>query len=181
MGEPGEVYPWRWSVYRWIEGDMAAIAPIADLCEFATHLAHFLIALQHIDTTDGSLPSQHSFSCIGGLATYDDETRRAIAALKDKIDVNAATELWERALETAWERSPVWVRVHGDVSAGNLLVQTRKLRAVIDFGGLAIGDSAYDLAIAWKFFQGKSGETFRKWLPLDLCTKMNQSLTHPCK
>lgn len=104
MGEPGESYPWRWSIYRWIEGDMAAIAPIADLCEFATHLAHFLIALQHIDTTDGPLPSQHSFSCIGGLATYDDETRRAIAALKDKIDVNAATELWERALETTWEK-----------------------------------------------------------------------------
>ncbi len=62
-------------------------------------------------------------------------------------------------------RQSVWV--HGDISAGNLLVQTGKLRAVIDFGGLAVGDPACDLVIAWKFFRGKSREIFREMLPLD--------------
>ena len=63
------------------------------------------------------------------------------------------------------KRSPVWV--HGDVSAGNLLVQTRKLRAVIDFGGLAIGDPACDLVIAWTFLKNKSREIFIQNVNMD--------------
>lgn len=168
MGEPDENYPWRWSVYRWIEGDTAAFTHISDLDDFATRLAQFLIALQRIDTTDGPLPKMGNFSYIGGLTAYDDETRRAIAALRSKIDADAATKLWERALETTWQKSPVWV--HGDMSAGNLLVQKGKLSAVIDFGGLAVGDPACDLVIAWKFFHGNSRNIFRERLPLDAGT-----------
>jgi aminoglycoside phosphotransferase (APT) family kinase protein len=57
--------------------------------------------------------------------------------------------------------------VHGDVSAGNLLVQNRRLSAVIDFGMLAVGDPACDVAIAYTFFNGKSREAFRATLQLD--------------
>ena len=53
--EPADGYPWRWSINRWLEGDVATSAPIADLCDFATCLAQFLIALQRIDSTDGPL------------------------------------------------------------------------------------------------------------------------------
>jgi len=48
-----------------------------------------------------------------------------------------------------------------------LLVREGKLSAVIDFGGLAIGDPACDLAIAWTFFEGESREAFHAALPLD--------------
>jgi aminoglycoside phosphotransferase (APT) family kinase protein len=89
----------------------------------------------------------------------------AYASLKDRIDTAAATEVWESALLTSWEKPPVWV--HGDISAGNLLVQNGKLSAVIDFGQLAIGDPACDLAIYWTLFHGKSREAFKKALPLD--------------
>jgi aminoglycoside phosphotransferase (APT) family kinase protein len=68
----------------------------------------------------------------GALASYDAETRQAISILQNKVDADAATEVWERALKTTWQRSPVWV--HGDISSGNLLVQEGKLSAVIDFG-----------------------------------------------
>lgn len=165
MGEPGDVYPWRWSIYRWLEGDTAAIARIADLDDFATSLAQFLIALQHIDTTDGPLAGPHNCYRGGPLTTYDSETRKAIAALKGKIDVDAATEVWETALATTWHGSPLWV--HGDVSTGNLLIKEGKLSAVIDFGGLGVGDPACDLVIAWNFFRGPSRKTFRALLPLD--------------
>jgi aminoglycoside phosphotransferase (APT) family kinase protein len=168
MGEPAEGYPWRWSIYRWLEGETAASAPIADLPAFATSLAQFLIALQSIDPTDGPLPGPHSFYRGGALMTYDRETRQAIAALKGKIDVDAATEVWETALATTWHGLPVWV--HGDVSAGNLLVKGGRLSAVIDFGQLAIGDPACDLAIAWTLFKGQSREVFRAMLPLDAGT-----------
>jgi aminoglycoside phosphotransferase (APT) family kinase protein len=59
----------------------------------------------------------------------------------------------------------VWV--HGDVSVSNLLVQTGRLSAVIDFGQLGVGDPACDLAIAWTFFDGASRQAFRHALALD--------------
>ncbi len=165
IGEPAEGYPWRWSIYRWLEGEAAAFAPIDDLCAFATSLAQFLIALQRIDPSEGPLPGPHSFYRGGALMTYDSETRWAIAALKGRIDTDAAVEIWETGLSTNWRRAPVWV--HGDISAGNLLVQEGRLRAVIDFGQLAVGDPACDLAIAWTLFEGQSREVFRNMLPLD--------------
>jgi len=168
MGEPASGYPWRWSIYRWIEGDTAAPERIADLSDFAASLAQFLIALQRIDPTDGPRPGRHNFWRGGSLTTYDAETRQAIALLKGKIDTKAATEVWETALKTAWNRPPVWL--HGDVSAGNLLVKGGRLSAVIDFGMLGVGDPACDLSIAWTLFSGESREAFRAMLPLDAGT-----------
>jgi aminoglycoside phosphotransferase (APT) family kinase protein len=165
MGEPGEGYPWNWSIYKWLEGETAATAQIANLRDFASDLARFLSALQSIDARDGPIAGQHSFYRGGPLKTYDTETRKAIAALKDKIDVDAATRVWEAALATSWQGPPVWV--HGDISSGNLLLQDGRLSAVIDFGQLAVGDPACDLALAWTLFEGKSREVFRTMLPLD--------------
>ena len=97
--------------------------------------------------------------------TYDEETRRAITILKDRIDFKTAIEIWETALATIWTKKPVWI--HGDMSAGNLLVQNRRLYAVIDFGQLGIGDPACDLAIAWTMFHDESRELFQSMLQLD--------------
>lgn len=168
IGEPAESYPWRWSINRWLPGDTATNAAIVDLSNFAKSLAQFLIALQRIDSTGGPLAGPHSFYRGGLLRTYDAETRQAIKALKGKIDVDCATEVWEAALATSWKTSPVWV--HGDISTGNLLVEKGQLSAVIDFGQLAIGDPACDLAIAWTLFEGESREVFRATLPLDTGT-----------
>src|SRR4051794_23656968 len=56
MGKPAEGFPWPWSVYRWIDGDTAAVDRISDLSQFATSLAEFLAALQQIDATGGPPP-----------------------------------------------------------------------------------------------------------------------------
>jgi hypothetical protein len=56
IGEPADGYPWGWSIYHWLEGDTAAPERIADLRDFATSLAQFLIALQRIDPTGGPPP-----------------------------------------------------------------------------------------------------------------------------
>lgn len=165
MGKPGNGYPWNWSIYRWIEGETAVFAPVSDLNKFARDLAQFLVALQKIDTSGGPLPGVHNFYRGGSLEVYDSQTRQALALLKDKIDVAAATKIWEIALATKWNKAPVWV--HGDISLGNLLVQNGQLSAVIDFGGLAVGDPACDLAIAWTFFKDESREIFRSTLDLD--------------
>lgn len=165
MGKPAEAYPWKWSIYRWLEGATVAATHKIDLSNLAEKLGQFLAALQRIDTTDGPIAGLHSFHRGGSLAIYDTDTRQAIMTLKDKIDVNAATRVWETALATMWNNPPVWA--HGDISAGNLLTQQGQLSAVIDFGQLAIGDPACDLAIAWTLFHGKSREIFKAALPLD--------------
>src|SRR5260221_1950755 len=53
LGEPGEDYPWPWSIYRWLDGETAETAHVGDLREFAESLAGFLVSLQAIDASDG--------------------------------------------------------------------------------------------------------------------------------
>ncbi|MEV4626067.1 aminoglycoside phosphotransferase family protein [Micromonospora sp. NPDC049523] len=165
MGVPGEGYPLNWSVYGWIEGEVAEPERIRDLTEFATDLAGFLGALQRVDASDGPPPGLHSAYRGGPLETYDDDTRRSIAMLGDRIPGDLATALWEAALKTTWERTPVWF--HGDVAIGNLLVRDGRLAAVIDFGCSGVGDPACDVTIAWTLLSGPSREAFRTALDVD--------------
>lgn len=165
QGKPDEGYPWKWSVYQWLKGESVASAKIEDLCDLAKDLGHFLTVFQSIDATNGPKPGLHSFYRGGSLANYDSEVREAIRVLNGKIDADATLNIWKTALTTIWHSPPVWV--HGDVSAGNLLVQEGRLSAVIDFGQLAVGDPACDLAIAWTLFKDKSREIFRLALRLD--------------
>jgi aminoglycoside phosphotransferase (APT) family kinase protein len=165
MGVPGNGYPSHWSIYQWLEGEIATLDSITDLVQFATALAQFLTALQRIDSTGGPPAGPHSFYRGGSLTVYDAETRQAIAALDGQVDTDAATEVWEAALNATWDGRPVWV--HGDVAGGNLLVKEGRLSAVIDFGCSAVGDPACDLTIAWTLLLGESRKAFRAGLPVD--------------
>lgn len=168
MGRPAAGYPWPWSIYRWLPGENAAIERIADLQHFATTLAHFLAALQRIDPAGGPPPGPHNFYRGGPLTVYDAETRHAIVTLANTIDTDAATAVWNAALQATWHDATVWL--HGDVAAGNLLVKNGQLSAVIDWGCAGVGDPACDLAIAWTLLFGESREAFRTALPLDAAT-----------
>lgn len=167
-GGPAEGYPWPWSVYRWLEGRPATTERVADLCDHARSLAFFLRALSRVDATAGPLPGAHNFQRGGPPGFYDQDVRRAIAVLGDTIDVDAVTAVWDAALATRWNSPPVWF--HGDVSAGNLLVENGRLSAVIDFGTSGIGDPACDLAITWTQFFGESRHTFRTEMGWDAGT-----------
>jgi aminoglycoside phosphotransferase (APT) family kinase protein len=168
LGKPGCAYPWNWSVYKWIGGEIALPERIANLGEFANALGKFLAALQRVDIEGGPAPGPHSFYRGGSLKTYNAQTRQAIAILDGKIDIGAVTEVWASALGSTWVNAPVWV--HGDVSAGNLLVRDGRLSAVIDFGNCTVGDPACDLAMAWTMFEGESRAAFREALALDTDT-----------
>ncbi|MFN8475843.1 MAG: aminoglycoside phosphotransferase family protein [Anaerolineae bacterium] len=166
LGTPAEGYPWHWSVYRWLDGENATAARVADTRQAAVDLAHFIAALQRIDTTGGLLPGPHNSERGVPLAARDATTRTAIAALRDAIDTDAATAAWEESLHTPeWRSAPVWL--HGDLQPGNLLVQHGRLSAVIDFGCLGVGDPACDLMPAWTLLSGDSREDFRAALQVD--------------
>lgn len=165
MGKPDYGYPWNWSIYWWIPGETVAVMPVMDKCDCAIRLAQFLLALESIDPTGGPHAGEHSFYRGGSLEIYEVETRRSIDYLKAKIDTRLATEVWELALRSKWTQPGVWV--HGDLSAGNLLVQKGCLAAVLDFGQVAVGDPACDLAVTWTLFSGESRELFRSMLTFD--------------
>lgn len=168
LGIPGEGYPLPWSVRRWIEGETAEAGHIEDLNGFATSVAEFITALQRVDPTGGPAAGAHNFHRGASLTHYDGQTRDALAALRGSVDTDAAASVWEAALAATWEGSPVWF--HGDVAVGNLLVESGRLSAVIDFGTSGVGDPACDLVIAWTFFQGRSRGTFRDAVAQDAAT-----------
>lgn len=166
LGQPSKNYPWHWSIYQWIEGESANVLHIDDshLALIASDLAQFLNELHKIDTRGGPLPGPHNFYRGESPVVYNAETKSAIAQLQNFIDVDAATAVWEKSISSR-NKNPVWF--HGDVSAGNILIKDNQLVAVIDFGGMGVGDPAYDLVIAWTFLKNESRKIFRTHLSLD--------------
>lgn len=165
LGRPGSGYPWPWSVYRWIEGQPALLAPLNDPVRFAARLADFLLALQSVDATGGPAAGAHSFHRGGAFSVYDEEARRSAAAVSDEFDARTLVSVLDASTRTTWSRTPVWV--HGDVAATNLLVANGELSAVIDFGSSAVGDPACDLTIAWTFFAEEARAAFQRAWPDD--------------
>jgi aminoglycoside phosphotransferase (APT) family kinase protein len=60
--------------------------------------------------------------------------------------------------------------VHGDLVPDNMLLNGARLSAVIDWGGLGVGDPAIELLPAWNLFRGASREAYREALGFDEAT-----------
>lgn len=174
-GEPGEGYPYPWSVYRWLDGETATAEGLADPHRAALALAEFIRALQKVDAAGG--PGPEWSNAFRGVPMGDDRdslasearVRPKIAALEGLVDTAAVTAVWEAALAApAWDEPPVWI--HGDLAPGNLLALDGRLSAVIDFGTLAVGDPAVDLLPAWKFLPDQARGAFRAALGVDDAT-----------
>ena len=168
-GKAAEGYPFEWSIYRWLPGAAANEEPLADLRQAAADLAAFIAASERIDPANGPPPGEHNFFRGAPLATRDQAARAAIGSLAETIDADAATAAWEAAVNAPeWKRPPVWI--HGDLDPRNLLVEDGRLSAVIDFGGLGVGDPACDVMVAWKLFSADTRDAFRAALSVDEAT-----------
>ncbi|MEV6846465.1 aminoglycoside phosphotransferase family protein [Actinoplanes sp. NPDC051411] len=190
-------YPWSWGVPRWLPGTSAE--GLGGSVETALTLAGFLSTLQSLpvpppaddwpdagplagrdpDTDAGPLPGRELDADAGPLpgreldagplAGRDEVTRAAITELAGFFDAAVLTRVWEEALEAPpWGRAPVWF--HGDFHTGNLLAADGRLSAVIDFGGLGVGDPATDLQIAYTLLEPAPRAAFRAALDLDEAT-----------
>jgi aminoglycoside phosphotransferase (APT) family kinase protein len=164
LGHPSKNYPFYWSIYEWIEGKSANALVINKLNVnlIAAQLARFLNELHSVDSSNGPSPGSHNFYRGAHPSVYDEETRSALSKLHDVIDTHTATAVWDKALSSKWNQNPVWI--HGDLSAGNIIIKDDRLAGVIDFGGMGIGDPACDLVIAWTFLAKESGAIFRSQL-----------------
>ena len=166
LGEPGCGYPWRWAVCRWVPGEVAIPANISDVGATAQALAEFVRGLQRIDIDGGPRAGRQNHYRGLPLAALDGRVRGALGELGNRVDVHAATRVWELALAApVWSGEPVWL--HGDLHAHNLLAIGGRITAVIDFGLLAVGDPATDLMVAWKMFDAKGRDVFRAAVKAD--------------
>jgi aminoglycoside phosphotransferase (APT) family kinase protein len=162
LGDPAGDYPFHWLVCTWLDGENATPERLASPDRTAADLIALLHELWSIDTTGGPPAEGRG----GDLAIYDDDVRASVALIQDSIDARWALEEWAAALNsTPWANSPVWL--HRDLDARNLLASDGRLSGLIDFGGLAVGDPAADLMVAWKMFEPSDRRAFRERLEID--------------
>ncbi|MER6761691.1 MULTISPECIES: aminoglycoside phosphotransferase family protein [Amycolatopsis] len=160
LGSPTEGYPWHWSVSRWLPGSPPDIGGLPHPDQTAAELARFVAALHRIPADAALAPGPHNGFIGAPLARRDTETRVAIAETADVFDSSALTAIWDAALAAPpWPHPPVWV--HGDLHPGNLLMADGRVSAVLDFGGLGVGDPACDALIAWTLLPASAREIFR--------------------
>ena len=161
--DPDYGYPERWSVIRWIAGAHPVVVdpqtPVdSGREELATNLSAFLDALRQAEIPPLAVNKPDLQSYRGQpLATMDHPTRENIERCRGLagfgFDLDAAERIWADAMklpESADRSTPRWY--HGDMAAENLLVRDDSLAAVLDFGGLSVGDPTVDLVVDYAFF-----------------------------
>lgn len=144
IGRPGCGYPWSWSVVPWLPGRTALESPPEDDAQTAGTLAEFLRALhQPAPTTAPRNPWRGV-----PLSRREQAFHEHMDRLQSTVDRAAILAAWSRARRAPpWDKPACWI--HGDLHPGNMLVDSGRLSAVIDFGDLAAGDPATDLSVVW--------------------------------
>ena len=179
--DPDCDYPERWSVIRWIAGAHPVVVdpqtPVdSGREELARNLSAFLNALRQAEIPPAAVNNPDLQSYRGQpLATMDHPTRENIERCRGLagfgFDLDAAERIWADAMklpESADRSTPRWY--HGDMAAENLLVRDDSLTAVLDFGGLSVGDPTVDLVIAWEVLDPPARELFRSQIGVDEAT-----------
>jgi aminoglycoside phosphotransferase (APT) family kinase protein len=172
VGEPALGYPERWSVTTWLPGRRATVPTSAPTDHLAEDLARFIHQLRAMPIPSGAAGDPELTWYRGRpLHELDADAREAAAACRDldvELDVDAALRVWDLAAEAsrAVERATAWY--HGDLLAENLLLDDAgRLGAVLDFGGLAVGDPTVDLVVAWEVLDDAGRRVLRQALGVD--------------
>jgi aminoglycoside phosphotransferase (APT) family kinase protein len=164
VGEPAAGYPWRWCVYRWIDGEDAHPSRITDRVALAHDVAALIRALRAVDAPDVPRSGRGR-----PLRASDTDMRGAIESLRSELDADAVLAAWDAALAAPKWDGP-WAVSHGDLTDGNLLLRGGRLHAVIDWSLFGLGDPALDLAVAWDVFDAEARGVFRDQLDVDDAT-----------
>jgi aminoglycoside phosphotransferase (APT) family kinase protein len=173
--EPDLGYPERWSVTRWIDGDAPGVvragAPLGSRHALAQDLAAVIGRLRAVEVPDAALRDPALRWYRGQpLSELDADFHECVAQCRRipglDLDLDAALAVWEDALAfPAASVRPQWY--HGDLLAENLIARDDRLVAVLDFGGLAVGDPTVDLVVAWEVLDDASRASFRTLLRVE--------------
>lgn len=147
-GQPGQGYPFVWSVLPWFEGETADLAP-PDGSE-APVLAGFLRAL-HGEPLPPDAPANPVRDCPLTGKQADAEKRMATLKAETNVIGPQVERFWAEGLAALIDSPKSWIA--GDVHARNVLVRNGKLAALLDWGDMCAGDPATDLASIWGLFE----------------------------
>jgi aminoglycoside phosphotransferase (APT) family kinase protein len=143
LGEPSALFPQPWSVVVWVAGESADRAEIGDEDSGAV-LAEFLRALHSEEPLISQGDGRARFRIRYASCEFSDDLVELIG--EDRV----------RRLEDIWrdgQEAPEWsgpsVLAHNDLHPANVVTKDGALCGVIDFGAMAQGDPARDLAAAW--------------------------------
>ncbi len=170
MGNPSADYPYPWSIYEWIRGTPLNqfSTTMRAMHSVAKQLGDFLHELHGIPIMDAPIAWENNFFRGIHLTVYDEAMHHYLADLQGEIDTKKAWKIWTKALQSRWDASPIWL--HGDLVSTNMLMEGDQLKAVIDFGTMAVGDPACDLMMYWYFFQGATRAIFKQAVDMDPAT-----------
>jgi len=166
-GSPGEVYPFRWAVLRWLDG-IDAWEARHQHGWFGPDLGLDLAAVvQQLRVTAAvDAPTREPGERGGPLRPLDDRMHWWLEQADGLVDAQAILRLWDQCLEGA-DDSVAPVLLHGDLIPGNLVLAAGRLTAVLDWGGLGAGDPAQNLDPAWSVLDEAGAATFREALDVD--------------
>jgi aminoglycoside phosphotransferase (APT) family kinase protein len=178
LGQPGYGFGEPWSVVRWLDGESPKACdpedpPTPERSTLAADLADVILGLRAVEVPEAAANDPALRWYRGrSLAEFDEQTRHNIQQCRSieglDLDLDAALAVWADALEapSASEVGPDrWY--HSDLVAENLLLTDGRLTAVLDFGGLAVGDPTIDLHGAWEVLDPPAREVFRNRLGVD--------------
>ncbi len=164
VGEPGFGYPEQWSITQWLPGSTPRVGRSGGSA-LVEGLAGVVNEMRAVEVSREARSDQSLRWYRGeSLTAVDEDFWSALDACASlpglDLDLTAVGKAWRSLLAHGGsDADPQWY--HGDLLAENLLVdESGRLSAVLDFGGLGVGDPSVDAMVAWELFDRSERESF---------------------
>lgn len=144
LGEPGEGYPWRWSVVPWITGTTAFEAPLTEAG--ARDLGLAIAQIQLTSAADAPVNPYRSGTLSDVADIFDARVEAAVAAGDLSPEQGDGVRAVFKAAGATPEPRRTWG--HLDLHGGNVLTSGGRLTGILDWGDAGAADPATDLGQA---------------------------------